>query len=62
MPHAKDYARSVLNRVGCGQIMVNGWWVQGLLKGLVDTMPDWWSAGVITKAIQQEMKDMAKEQ
>jgi 17beta-estradiol 17-dehydrogenase / very-long-chain 3-oxoacyl-CoA reductase len=40
MPDARTYARAVVDKVGCGEIVVNGYWTQGILKALVDRLPE----------------------
>jgi len=59
MPDAKRYASALLDRVGCGQVLINGYWSQALVKAFADTVPDPVFASVLTQAMKREM---AKEQ
>lgn len=40
-PAARTFARAVVGKVGCGRVVVPGWWVHHLLKGTVGLYPEW---------------------
>ena len=57
MPDAKSYARAVVDKVGCGEMVVNGYWFQGIMKALVDRLP----ASVVTTALINAMRQQKRE-
>lgn len=38
-PDAKVFAEAALDRVGCGEDVVAGWWAQAIIWGVVSSMP-----------------------
>ena len=57
MPDAKTYAKAVLDRVGCGHAVVNGYWSQGVLRSVSNWLPE----GVWTKALIDSMERVKGE-
>jgi 17beta-estradiol 17-dehydrogenase / very-long-chain 3-oxoacyl-CoA reductase len=61
MPTAKTYASAVLDRVGCGQAIVNGYWSQAMVKAFVDTVPDSMFSRILEKAMRRQIADYLKQ-
>jgi 17beta-estradiol 17-dehydrogenase / very-long-chain 3-oxoacyl-CoA reductase len=40
-PDSRTYARAALNRVGCGEAVVCGWWVHGVMWWFGALLPQW---------------------
>jgi 17beta-estradiol 17-dehydrogenase / very-long-chain 3-oxoacyl-CoA reductase len=57
MPDARTYARAVIDKVGCGKMVVNGYWVQGILKALVDRLP----APIVTSMLIDAMRRQKRQ-
>lgn len=55
-PTAKTFARAAIDKVGCGRVVVPGWWVHHLLKVTVEVLPEWAQRWVLVKALKP-MKD-----
>jgi len=56
MPDAKTYAAAVLDRVGCGragQVVLNGYWSQGLMRAFMLSIPDWLAGIFLTQAMRE---------
>jgi 17beta-estradiol 17-dehydrogenase / very-long-chain 3-oxoacyl-CoA reductase len=60
-PHATTYAAAVLDRVGCGRLVVNGYWTQGLLISILMCLPESLLGGMLIKGTRRARQDMAKE-
>jgi hypothetical protein len=41
MPDAKTFARMCLDRVGCGEFVVAGDWVQDAVNAVLGWLPEW---------------------
>lgn len=56
MPDAKTYAAAVLDRVGCGragQVVLNGYWSQGVMRAFMLRIPDWLASIFLTEAMRE---------
>jgi len=40
MPSSWTYAKHVFDRVGCGRVVINGYWSHGILRSVLDRLPD----------------------
>ncbi|KAG0648515.1 3-ketoacyl-reductase [Hyphodiscus hymeniophilus] len=61
MPDSKVYAKAVLDRVGCGQAVVNGYWSQGILRGIVDLLPEFILTPMFIGAMEKQRAEYAKD-
>ena len=59
-PHAKDYARAALDRVGCGEDVVAGCWAQGIVWAVVSSIPLSLLDNALTDGIRKDMIRRAK--
>lgn len=57
MPSAKTYAAAVLDRVGCGELVLNGYWSQGLMRAFMLRVPDSLAGVMLTSAMRDVIKD-----
>jgi len=53
-PDARTFARASLNRVGCGRYVVAGYWVHGVMKALLDSLPESLVLRMLVKSIRDE--------
>jgi short-subunit dehydrogenase len=54
-PHTNTYAAAVLDRVGCGELVVNGYWSQGLMRAFMLRVPDPLAGVFLTTAMREVM-------
>ena len=60
MPDARTYARAVVDKVGCGELVVNGYWTQGILKAVVDRLPENIVTPMLIGAMQEQKAEYEK--
>jgi 17beta-estradiol 17-dehydrogenase / very-long-chain 3-oxoacyl-CoA reductase len=56
MPGARAFARACLERVGCGEFVVAGDWVQGVAKGVLEWLPEGLYVKVFLAGIEEVME------
>jgi short-subunit dehydrogenase len=61
MPDARTYARATVDKVGCGQVVVNGHFFQGFLKAVVDRLPDFIVSSFLTTAMRRMKEEDVKD-
>ena len=61
-PDSKTFARACLDRVGCGELVVPGYWVHALLKGITDSLPEFLYSHFVTNAVKRQMEATSKKQ
>lgn len=59
-PDARTFARAVLDRVGCGRLVVCGYWGHGVLTALTGCLPEWLYRKVLVDAMRREMGSVDK--
>lgn len=51
-PAARTFARAAVGKVGCGRVVVPGWWVHHLIKAVVGWLPEWAQRSVLVMALK----------
>ncbi|TVY51939.1 Very-long-chain 3-oxoacyl-CoA reductase, partial [Lachnellula cervina] len=59
-PDARRYARSALQRVGCGHEIVEGWCAHWLLRAFTQCIPDSWFTGMLIGSVRVAMEEEGK--
>lgn len=60
MPSASTFAKSVFNRVGRGETIVNAYWVHGLLRAVMDRLPRFVVGSLLMDGMKVQMEEYAK--
>ncbi|KAK9249033.1 hypothetical protein V1506DRAFT_526774 [Lipomyces tetrasporus] len=61
-PDSRTYAAASLDRVGCGEYVVPGYWSHALLKAINDSLPDFMFSHFMTTAVRRQMgKDFRQQ-
>jgi 17beta-estradiol 17-dehydrogenase / very-long-chain 3-oxoacyl-CoA reductase len=61
-PDSRTYAAASLDRVGCGEYVVPGYWGHALLKAITDSLPDFMFSHFMTTAVKGQMGKEFKQQ
>jgi len=55
-PRAAEFAKSALKRVGCGEMIVEGWWSHGLMGMVTGALPKSMFSRLLIDALRKEIK------
>lgn len=58
MPDAKTYAAALLDRVGCGQLVINGYWTHGFMRAFLHSLPDWLASILLEQAMRKVILEL----
>jgi 17beta-estradiol 17-dehydrogenase / very-long-chain 3-oxoacyl-CoA reductase len=54
LPDADTYAKATLNKVGCGEVVVSGYWTHGIMRAAADCMPEWLLFLLMLRSVGEE--------
>lgn len=60
-PDSETWAESALSRVGCGEMVVPGWWMHGFMLGILGSLPECIRGRILENSmVEQKKRDWRK--
>ena len=60
MPSSTVYAKHVYDRVGCGLVVINGYWSHGILRAVLNHLPDFVLGFILKEGMKVQKKEWEK--
>ncbi len=55
-PDSETWAKAALSRVGCGEMVLPGWWMHGVMMAILGVLPESITGGVLENSMLERKK------